>query len=140
MVTLKSTREIERMRASGRIVAEVLAAMETAIQPGVATAELDALAESIIAGHPGARPAFKGYGGFPAAICASVNEEVVHGIPSESRTLQVGDIVGIDVGVLLDGYHADAARTLGGTTGRVCRRYISRGPEGGRRGGLFGCS
>jgi methionyl aminopeptidase len=146
VVTLKSTREIERMRASGRIVAEVLAAMETAIQPGVATAELDALAESIIAGHPGARPAFKGYGGFPAAICASVNEEVVHGIPSESRTLQVGDIVGIDVGVLLDGYHADAACTFAvgnvangtETLLRVTRQALEAGIEAARPGGFVG--
>ena len=118
---MKSTREIERMRASGRIVAQVLAAMETAIRPGVTTAELDALAESIIAGHSGARPAFKGYGGFPAAICASVNDEVVHGIPSKSRTLAAGDIVGIDVGVLLDGYHADAARTWLGVREREAK-------------------
>jgi methionyl aminopeptidase len=146
VVTLKSTREIERMRASGRIVAEVLAAMETAIQPGVATAELDALAESIIAGHPGARPAFKGYGGFPAAICASVNEEVVHGIPSESRALQVGDIVGIDVGVLLDGYHADAACTFAvgnvangtETLLRVTRQALEAGIEAARPGGFVG--
>ena len=112
MVTLKSEREIERMRASGRVVAEVLEALEAEIRPGVATAELDRLAESIIRGHEGARPAFKGYGGFPASICASVNEEVVHGIPSKSRTLEAGDIVGIDVGVLMSGYHADAARTF----------------------------
>lgn len=146
MVTLKSTREIERMRASGRIVAEVLAAMESAIEPGVTTAELDSLAESIIAGHDGARPAFKGYGGFPAAICASVNEEVVHGIPSESRTLQVGDIVGIDVGVLLDGYHADAARTFAvgevanGTEAllSVTRQALEAGIEAARPGGFVG--
>ena len=112
MVTLKSEREIERMRASGRVVAEVLEALESEIHPGVSTADLDRLAESIIRGHEGARPAFKGYGGFPASICASVNEEVVHGIPSKSRTLDAGDIVGIDVGVLMDGYHADAARTF----------------------------
>ena len=112
MVTLKSEREIERMRASGKVVAEVLQALGAEIRPGVATAELDRLAESIIRAHGGARPAFKGYGGFPASICASVNEEVVHGIPSKSRTLEAGDIVGIDVGVLMDGYHADAARTF----------------------------
>jgi methionyl aminopeptidase len=112
MVTLKSAREIERMRASGRVVAEVLEALEAEIRPGLATVELDRLAESIIRKYEGARPAFKGYGGFPASICASVNEEVVHGIPSEARRLEAGDIVGIDVGVLMDGYHADAARTF----------------------------
>jgi methionyl aminopeptidase len=120
VVTLKSAREIERMRQSGRIVAAVLAAMEKAVRPGVATAELDALAESIIGAHDGARPAFKGYGGFPASICASVNEEVVHGIPSASRRLEAGDIIGIDVGVLLDGYHADAARTF--AVGKVSKQ------------------
>src|SRR5919106_6227967 len=103
MVTLKSAVEIERMRASGRIVAEVLAAIETKIGPGVTTVELDQMAESIIRAHEGARPAFKGYGGFPASICASVNDEVVHGIPSESRRLVEGDIIGVDVGVLLEG-------------------------------------
>lgn len=146
MVTLKSAREIERMRASGRIVAQVLAAMETAIRPDVTTAELDALAESIIGDHRGARPAFKGYGGFPAAICASVNEEVVHGIPSESRTLRTGDIVGIDVGVLLDGYHADAARTfaVGEVANgieallRVTRQALEAGIEAARSGGFVG--
>jgi methionyl aminopeptidase len=117
VVTLKNALEIERMRASGLVVAEVLDAIGARIGPGVTTAELDRLAESIIKGHDGARPAFKGYGGFPATICASINDEVVHGIPSVSRRLQEGDIVGIDVGVLLDGYHADAARTF--AVGRV---------------------
>jgi len=117
MVTLKSAVEIERMRASGRIVAEVLAAIGDRIGPHVTTVELDQIAESIIRAHEGARPAFKGYGGFPASICASINDEVVHGIPSKSRRLEEGDIVGIDVGVLMDGYHADAARTFG--VGRV---------------------
>ena len=126
MVTLKSEREIERMRASGKVVAEVLQALEAEIRPGVATAELDRLAESIIRAHEGARPAFKGYGGFPASICASVNEEVVHGIPSKSRTLEAGDIVGIDVGVLMEGYHADAARTFAvGPVTEVTRRLLS---------------
>ena len=118
-MTLKNALEIERMRASGRVVAEVLDAIGARIGPGVTTAELDRLAESIITTHDGARPAFKGYGGFPATICASINEEVVHGIPSASRRLQEGDIVGIDVGVLLEGYHADAARTF--AVGRVSK-------------------
>ena len=112
VVTLKSAREVQCMRASGRIVAQVLEAMAEAVKPGISTASLDELAESIISGHAGARPAFKGYGGFPASICASVNDEVVHGIPSRHRRLEAGDIIGIDVGVLMDGYHADAARTF----------------------------
>ncbi|HEY7470930.1 MAG TPA: type I methionyl aminopeptidase [Gemmatimonadota bacterium] len=126
MVTLKSAREIERIRASGRVVAEVLEALEAEIRPGVATVDLDRLAESIIGRHEGARPAFKGYGGFPASICASVNDEVVHGIPSESRRLDAGDIIGIDVGVLMDGYHADAARTFAvGPVSEESRRLLS---------------
>jgi len=125
VVTLKSAREIERMRASGMVVAEVLHALEAEIRPGLATVELDRLAESIIRGYEGARPAFKGYGGFPASICASVNEEVVHGIPSESRRLESGDIIGIDVGVLMDGYHADAARTFAvGEVSEETRRLL----------------
>ncbi len=112
MVTLKTGAEIGRMRASGRLVAEVLDAVGERIAPGVSTAELDELAESIIRERRGALPAFKGYGGFPATICASINDEVVHGIPSRSRTLEEGDIIGVDVGVLLEGYHADAARTF----------------------------
>lgn len=125
MVTLKSALEIERIRSSGRVVAEVLHVVGERIRPGVTTAELDRLAESIIRGHRGARPAFKGYGGFPATICASINDEVVHGIPSESRRLEEGDIVGIDVGVLLDGYHADAAQTFAvGTIGLEAQELL----------------
>lgn len=146
MVTLKSVREIERMRASGRIVAEVLEAMAGTVKPGVTTAELDELAEAIIRSHPGARPAFKGYGGFPASICASVNDEVVHGIPSRQRRLEPGDIIGIDVGVLLDGYHADAARTFAvGDVSQgarelldVTRAALEAGIEAARPGGYLG--
>ena len=112
VLALKSAREIECMRASGEIVAEVLDAMSELVRPDVTTGELDSVAEGIIRDHAGAQPAFKGYGGFPASICASVNDEVVHGIPSKSRALKEGDIVGIDVGVVLDGFHADAARTF----------------------------
>lgn len=146
VVTLKSPREIARMRDSGRIVAAVLEAMEEAVRPGISTGDLDALAESIIRRHPGARPAFKGYGGFPAAICASVNEEVVHGIPSRDRRLEAGDIIGVDVGVLMDGYHADAARTfaVGAVAGRagqlldVTERALLAGIDAARPGGFLG--
>jgi methionyl aminopeptidase len=146
VVTLKNALEIERMRASGRIVAEVLDAIGERIGPGVTTADLDALAESIIRGHEGARPAFKGYGGFPATICASINDEVVHGIPSASRRLEDGDIVGIDVGVLLEGYHADAARTfaVGSVTPearellRITQEALTAGIGAARPGGHLG--
>jgi methionyl aminopeptidase len=146
MVTLKSTREIERMRSSGKVVAEVLDAIGRHVRPGVSTAELDRLAESIIRGRHGARPAFKGYGGFPASICASINDEVVHGIPSEKRRLEEGDIVGVDVGVLLEGYHADAASTFAvGAIApaaeellRVTRSALEAGIEAARPGGHLG--
>jgi methionyl aminopeptidase len=146
VVTLKSTVEIERMRASGRVVAEVLEALGERIRPGVTTAELDELAESIIRRQRGARPAFKGYGGFPATICASINDEVVHGIPSKTRRLAEGDIIGIDVGVLLEGYHADAARTfpVGNVSPeaddllRVTRDALEAGIAAARPGGHLG--
>ena len=104
------------MRQAGRIVAEVLATMRRQARPGVSTADLDALAEEIITGHQ-AIPAFKGYphngqNDFPASICASINQEIVHGIPSPRRILQEGDIISIDVGAVHKGFYGDAAITL----------------------------
>lgn len=101
---------IEGIRAAALIVARVLREMGRAVRPGITTAELDRLAETIIR-DSGARPAFKGYRGFPASICPSINEEVVHGIPGK-RTLQEGDIIGVDVGAELHGWYGDAARTF----------------------------
>lgn len=109
MITLKSDREIQKMREAGRIVAEVHALIKAAIVPGVTTQELDAIAENEIV-RQGGIPAFKGYGGFPATICASVDHQVVHGIPG-SLQLAEGSIISIDIGVLKDGYYADAAQT-----------------------------
>lgn len=109
-VTIKSAREIAEMRAAGLIVAEVLALMRESVRPGITTGELDRLAQDLIS-RRGGTPSFLGYGGFPAGICASVNEEIVHGIPG-ARRLKTGDIISIDVGVYLRGYHADAAITL----------------------------
>ena len=103
--------EIERMRAANQLVADVLAQLEAAVAPGVTTADLDALAERWCA-RRGAEPAFKGYRGYPATLCASVNEEVVHGIPSTARALQEGDIVSLDMGVKLDGFYGDSAVTV----------------------------
>ena len=111
MITVKSERELERMRAAGAIVAEVLSAAEEWVRPGVSTAEIDRRAAEIIR-RRGATPSFLGYKGFPASICASINEEVVHGIPSERRVLREGDLFLIDVGACWRKYHADAARTL----------------------------
>jgi methionyl aminopeptidase len=100
------------MRQAGRIVAEVLASLQQKVRPGINTAELDELAYRIITGHK-AIPSFKGYRGFPASLCVSINEEVVHGIPDKKRYLEEGDIVGFDVGAICEGYHGDAAVTVG---------------------------
>jgi methionyl aminopeptidase len=98
------------MRQAGRIVAQVLALMSDQIQPGVTTAELDTAAEALIR-KLGATPSFKGYHGFPASICASVNAEVVHGIPSKKRVLHEGDLISVDVGAIYKGFHGDGAMT-----------------------------
>lgn len=110
MIVLKSPQEIEKMRSAGKIVAEVLEILKAAVKPGVPTAFLDTLAESE-AKKRKAVPAFKGYGGFPFALCCSLNEQVVHGMPSK-RELAEGDIVSLDFGVVLDGYYADSAITV----------------------------
>ncbi len=99
------------MRAAGRLVGQVLTALAAKVAPGVTTADLDAIAEGLIV-DAGAIPAFKGYHGYPATICASVNEEVIHGIPSGQRVLQAGDVISIDVGASLEGYFGDSAVTL----------------------------
>ncbi len=112
MIRLKSSAEIEAIGAAGAVVAETLALVAELVGPGVSTGELDEAAEDLIRSHPGAEPAFKGLYGFPATLCTSVNEEVVHGIPSRARKLDAGDILSVDVGVRLDGYFADAAVTL----------------------------
>ena len=109
MISLKNDRELAYMRDAGKIVAQTHLELEQAVKPGVTTKELDLIAEDFIV-KAGAAPAFKGYNGFPAAICASVNEEVVHGIPS-LRKLQTGDIISIDVGTVINGYFGDAAGT-----------------------------
>ena len=111
MVILKSPKEIEVMRRANLMVAEVLEELKGQIAPGVSTGYLDEVAESYVK-KKGVKAAFKGYGGFPASLCTSVNDEVVHGIPSKKRLLKAGDIVGIDFGVCLDGYFGDAAITV----------------------------
>ncbi len=111
MIVLKSKYELGLMRHAGHIVGMVLDAMREAVKPGVSTAELNDLAEKIIA-REGAKPAFKGYAGFPATICASINTEMVHGIPSRKRVLKESDIVSVDVGSIYKGWYGDAAITL----------------------------
>ena len=115
-IVLKSARELDLMRQAGRIVAEVLQLMGEVIAPGVTTADLNAAADALIRKR-GATPSFKGYHGFPASICTSVNEQIVHGIPSKKRVLKEGDLVSVDVGAIYKGYHGDAAMTycVGGT-------------------------
>jgi methionyl aminopeptidase len=111
VINCRTGDELERMREAGRLVGEVLAELAAIVAPGVTTADLDALAEKRIA-RAGAVPAFKGYHGYPATICTSINEEVIHGIPSGRRLLKDGDIISIDVGASLNGYFGDSAVTL----------------------------
>ncbi len=109
-ITIKNDKQIEYMRIAGRITGEVLNLLETKICEGISTKELDEIAEEYIRSQ-GAVPSFKGYGGFPASICASVNEEIIHGIPGK-RVLKNGDIISVDVGAYINGFHGDAARTF----------------------------
>ena len=110
MIVCKSASELARMRTANALVADVLGALKAMVLTGVTTLDLDAVAESLVR-DGGAEPAFKGYRGYPATLCTSVNEEVVHGIPSK-RPLKAGDIVSLDVGVLLDGFYGDSALTV----------------------------
>jgi methionyl aminopeptidase len=111
MIVLKSPREIELMRRGGRILADVMDRLRATVKAGMSTQEIDEDVEAFITAR-GARPAFKGYRGFPATVCISINDEVVHGIPSPARRLKEGDIVGLDLGCIVDGYYADCAFTL----------------------------
>ena len=111
MITIKSAQQIEKMRASARVTKEALLLLEKHIKPGVTTAQLDKIAYDFILSK-GAKPNFLHYGGFPASICTSVNDVVVHGIPDKGRVLREGDIISIDMGAVLDGFHSDAARTF----------------------------
>lgn len=122
MIIIKNDTEIEYMRHAGKIVGETLAILEEAVKPGVTTAELDKIAEDYMT-KKNAKPSFKGYYGFPASICTSLNSEVVHGIPSEKIVLQEGDIISVDCGAILDGYQGDAARTF--TVGSVSKEAES---------------
>lgn len=111
MIVLKSPREIALMRAAGRILADAMERLRTLVKPGVSTLEMDQEIEELIRAR-GTKPAFKGYRGFPATICASINEEVVHAIPSAHRRVKEGDIISLDLGCVVDGYYADCALTL----------------------------
>lgn len=110
-IVCKSAAEIEKMRRSGRVVREVLNHLRDMVSPGISTMDLERAAEKKIK-EAGAKPAFKGYFDYPCVLCTSINEEIVHGIPSEKRMLKAGDIVSIDCGVVMDGYYGDAAITV----------------------------
>ncbi len=112
MITIKSAREIAIMARAGGIVAGTLVLMREIVRPGLTTEDLDAAAEAFIRSHDGASPSFKGLYGFPKTLCVSVDEEIVHGIPSTKRVLKEGSIVSVDCGVHLEGLHADAATTI----------------------------
>jgi len=124
MIVYKTEAEIEAMRESSRIVARILSELRPMIRPGIRTIELDAYAEGR-ARELGAKPAFKGYRGYPGSLCVSINEEIIHGIPS-SRTLREGDLVSLDFGVSRDGYYGDAARTYPvGKVSETARRLMA---------------
>jgi methionyl aminopeptidase len=138
---VKSADQVELMRAAGLVVGRTLERLTAAVRPGVTTADLDAIAEDSIR-SAGATPSFKGYQGFPATICTSVNEEIVHGIPSAGKTLRDGDIISIDCGAIVDGWHGDAAVTVavGEITAEqqrlmdVCEEALWRGLAAGQVG------
>jgi methionyl aminopeptidase len=111
VIELKSAREIGLMRRGGHLLADVVARLRETVKPGLSTLEIDEDVEAFIRSR-GALPAFKGYRGFPATVCISINEEVVHGIPSAHRRIKEGDIVGLDLGCIVEGYYADCAFTL----------------------------
>jgi methionyl aminopeptidase len=145
-IVCKSRSEIEKMRRSGRIVRQVLDAVKEMVAPGVTTMDLERVAEAKIK-ELGAKPAFKGYYDYPCVLCTSVNNEIVHGIPSEKRVLKTGDIVSIDTGVVLDGFYGDAAITVpvGGELVpelqkllEVTRESLYRGIEAARVGNTVG--
>ena len=122
---IKTRGEIEKMRRSGHVVRQVLEAVRALVVPGATTMDLEVAAEKMIA-DLGAKPAFKGYNGFPCVLCTSVNSEVVHGIPSARRMLREGDIVSVDCGVILDGFYGDSAITVPvGTLSPATRKLLS---------------
>ena len=126
MIQLKSPREIEVMAEGGKILADTVAMLSKHVEPGMSTLDLDTLAEGFIRSHDNAVPAFKGLYGFPGSICTSINEEIVHGIPSRKRVLREGDLVSIDVGVGYKGFFTDSAATVAvGETDAESRRLLA---------------
>ncbi len=144
MITIKTQKEIKIMREGGRILATIMEELKKRVEPGITTKELDRLAESLVFKY-GAKPSFKGYDGYPAVLCTSVNEEIVHVVPSE-RVLKEGDILSLDFGVFYKGFHTDMAITLpvGEVTPevrrflRVGKKSLKRGIKKARIGNTFG--
>jgi methionyl aminopeptidase len=134
-ISIKSEREINKMRQAGKIVALVLAVLIDEIKPGLKTEKLDVIAESEIK-RLGGIPSFKGYRGYPASICVSINDEVVHGIPGP-RTLEEGDIVSLDIGAIYQGYQGDAARTVGVGAVSIQAEALMQATEGALRAGIM---
>ncbi len=129
MIIIKSQQEIEIMREPGKVTGKILKELEDFIKPGISTMDIDKFVEDTIRAH-GMIPAFKGYGGFPGSACVSVNEEIVHGIPSKKRILREGDIVSVDIGCIYKGYNSDAARTYGvGKISEEAQRLIDAARE-----------
>ena len=125
MIQLKSPREIDVMARGGQILGATVEMLRREVRAGMSTWQLDEMAEAFIRSHPGATPSFKGLYGFPGSVCASINEEIVHGIPSRRRVLADGDIISIDVGVKFEGYHTDSATTVGvGTVPHESQRLL----------------
>jgi methionyl aminopeptidase len=144
-VELKTPGEIDAMRIAGALVARALAAVTEAARPGMSTAELDALAEQVIRAGGGV-PSFLGYHGFPASLCTSVNEQIVHGIPAAAQVLADGDLLSVDCGAIVEGWHGDAAVTIAVGTGApddlalsaACRQALDAGIAAARPGGRLG--
>ena len=145
MISIKTAEEIKIIAEGGKILAKIMKELEKQVRPGITTKELDRLAESLIL-KSGGRCSFKGHEGFPACLCASVNEEIVHAVPSNSRTLKEGDIISLDLGILFNGFHTDMAITLpvGKVTPevlrliRVTKKALKRGIKKIRPGNKIG--
>ena len=134
MIQLKNSAQLKQMRVEGRITAEALLVAEEHIKPGISTKLLDSVIHDYIV-KCGAKPSFLGYGGFPGSACISINDEVIHGIPSKKRILQEGDIVKVDVGAFIDGFHGDSARTFPvGKVSEEAMRLIEATKESFERG------
>jgi len=124
-ITIKTAEEIEAMRFAGKVLTATLDKLMVSVKPGMSTKDLDNIAEKFIRSHPDCTPGFKGYHGFPGSLCTSINDEVVHGIPSSARILKEGDIIGLDCGVYYKGLHTDACRTaMVGKTSHEIKRFV----------------